>query len=105
MNMTEIFKPNGDGYDIAPAGVLLIIAGELYGEDELSKSGRTKCKLILDSFINAAIKGGYKQSDILLTLLSRNDKSRRVVQMALDACNAAGNNALNEIIDKLQNRH
>jgi hypothetical protein len=105
MTANEIFTPNGDGYDIAPAGVLLLIAGELYGEPESqSPKGKVKLKLIVDDFIQAAIAGGYKQSDILLTLLARNEKSQRVTQMALEACSAAGDEVLMQVMDKMRKR-
>jgi hypothetical protein len=105
MKTNEIFTPNGDGYDIAPAGVLLLLAGELYGgTGSQSAKGKNKLQLIVNDFIKAATDGGYRQTDILLTLLVRNEQSQRVTQMALDACSAAGDEALAEIIDKLRQR-
>jgi hypothetical protein len=105
MKASEIFTPNGDGYDVAPAGVLLLIACELYGEPESqAQEGKVKLKLIVDDFIQAAIAGGYKQADILLTLLARNEQSQRVAQMAIDACSAAGDESLMKVMDKMRQR-
>lgn len=32
MNSQPMFKPNGDGYDISSAGVLMLAAGTVYGD-------------------------------------------------------------------------
>jgi hypothetical protein len=85
--------------------VLLFLADELYGgTGSQSAKGKNKLQLIVNDFIKAATDGGYRQADILLTLLARNEQSQRVTQMALDACSAAGDEALVEIIDKLRQR-
>ena len=97
----SLFTPNGDGYDIQPAGVLLILADEVYGKNP-SKSPRLKS--ILEMFLSAARQGGFTQGDILATLLARGEVSHRVKDMAVAACNAAGPDAIDKIFASMRSK-
>lgn len=90
-----LFTPNGDGYDIQPAGVLMLLAGEVYGSEPSKQS--PKLKSIIGMFLSAARTGGFQQVDILETLLARGEVSHRVKDMAVAACNAAGPDAIDKI--------
>lgn len=106
-NMTTkpLFTPTADSvaYDIQPAGVLLLLADTLYGNPgESSPAGRTRAKVVMDAMLTAARAGGFAQSDILETLLARGEVSHRVKALAVQACSAAGNEALGRIFESMR---
>lgn len=47
---------------------------------------------------------GFTQCDILATLLSKNEVSHRVKAMAVQACEAAGNEAIGRIFDAMRGK-
>lgn len=97
---------NGTGYDIQPAGVLILLASYVYDpESDLSDDGKAGLKRHIDSMLKAARAGGFSQCDILATLLSRNEVSHRVKAMAVQACAAAGNEAIGRIFDAMRKPH
>ena len=105
MTTKPLFTPTADGtaYDIQPAGVLLLLADTLYGNPgESSPAGRTRAKAMMDAMLTAARTGGFTQSDILATLLARNEVSHRVMAMAVEACAAAGNDAISAIFSAMR---
>ena len=105
MTAKPLFTPTADGtaYDIQPAGVLLILAGTVYGDpSETTPAGRIRGKALMDAMLTAARAGGFTQSDILATLLSKNEVSHRVKAMAVQACAAAGNEALAKLFDAMR---
>lgn len=102
MSAQPMFKDNGNGYDMSPAGVVLVVAGIVYGDDtETTAEGMRKSTALLDAVLTAAHAAGYMQCDILRTLLARNQPDRRVMAMVQAACDAAGAAAVIEIIDGL----
>ena len=105
MTIKPLFTPTADGaaYDIQPAGVLLILAGTVYCDaSESSPAGRTRGKALMDAMLTAARVGGFTQSDILATLRARGEVSHRVKAMAVQACAAAGSEALGRIFDSMR---
>jgi hypothetical protein len=101
MSGQAIFKPNGKGFDIAPAGVLLLAAEAVYGgPSESTLEGQHRAQGLLDEMMAAARAGGYAQCDILLTLLASHKLSRRVMVMAQEACAAAGPAAMRDAFAK-----
>ena len=97
MTTNSLFTPitDGSGYNIRPAGVLLLSADTVYGDPtESTPEGRARAQALIDARLTA---GGYAQCDILHTLLARNKLSARVQKMAVKACNAAGDLALGKI--------
>jgi hypothetical protein len=103
MTNTPLFKPTPDGYDIQPAGVLIMLASHIYDpESDLSPDGKDRLKGHIDAVMAAARAGGFTQCDILATLLSRNEVSHRVKAMAVQACEAAGNEAIGRIFDAMR---
>jgi hypothetical protein len=102
---TPLFTPTADGtaYDIQPAGVLIMLASYVYdAESDLSDDGKAKLKRHIDAMLTAARAGGFTQGDILATLLSRNEVSHRVKAMAVQACAAAGNEAIGQIFNAMR---
>ena len=96
---TPLFTPNGDGYDIQPAGIIMILADTVYGDgrNDSTPIGRARAMEMLAAIFKAARAGGFTQGDVLMTLLSRNEVSHRVKTMAVQACAAAGNDRLGVI--------
>lgn len=103
---TPLFAPNGDGYDIQPAGVLLILADQRYGPDRvhLSEAGRKRISDTIAALLTAASAGGFTQSDILATMLCNGENSKRVQYMARAACAAAGNKAIAQFFAALRKK-
>jgi len=100
MSIQGIFKPkaNGNGFDITPAGVLLVVAECAYSAPgKTAPKDMRDARTLVDGVLAAASAGGFAEHDILATLLSRNERSARVAEMAVAACNAAGESALLEI--------
>jgi hypothetical protein len=105
MTTQPLFKPTPDGYDIQPAGVLILLASHIYDpESDLSPDGKDKLKGHIDALMTAARAGGFTQCDILATLLSRNEVSHRVKAMAVQACEAAGHEAIGRIFAAMRNK-
>ena len=96
----EIFRPNGNGYDVTPPGVLLIVAGLFYGHAESTPLGRRKAGELMEGILSAALAGGFCQGDILHTLLARNQATPQLGAMVQAACDAAGPAPLREIFKK-----
>lgn len=85
-------RPNGNGYDLSPAAVLLMAADALYGDpSETTPEGRKNAQAVVEGLIAAAIAGGYKQADILQTKLSQRNAGKDVIVMAMNAMRTAGN--------------
>jgi len=100
---TPLFTPNDDGYDIQPAGVLLILARMVYGpQDDPAWMSGSKTESMIQTMLAAARTGGYTQTDILHTLLVRGERSKRVMGMARAACAAAGNDRMGVIFDDMR---
>jgi hypothetical protein len=94
-----LFVPNGDGYDIAPAGVLMLMSDTVCNNHhETSAKGRERATQLVKDILQAAHAGGYKQADILETLLLENgEQSKRIRDMCVKACEAAGSEAIGKI--------
>ena len=101
----SLFTPNGDGYDIQPAGVLLILADTIHNNpQDSSPTGWARAKTMMDAILTAARAGGFKQGDILATLLARGEVTHRLRDMAVTACNAAGPEAIGRIFASMRDK-
>ncbi len=103
----SLFAPTagGQAYDIQPAGVLLLLANIVYGDPiETPPAGRARAKTFVDAMLAAAHFGGYKQCDILHTLLARNESSARIQLMAREACSAAGDAAIGKLFGEMRTK-
>jgi hypothetical protein len=87
--LREMFTPNSDGYDVTMPGLILLCADAIYGDDT-PPSGQANAQAMMDAILGAAFAGGFKQGDILRTLLARNKPDRRTKLLAQAACDAAG---------------
>ena len=91
-----MFTDNGNGYDMTPAGVLLLLGDMFYGNDpELAGAARTRTGVFMADMLKAAAVGGFKQTDIFITMLTRKQRSPRLREMAQAASDAAGTEAHN----------
>lgn len=88
------------GYDIQPAGVLLLLAREISTTPPTAL--RSKLEGHVRAFLKAARAGGFKQTDVLETLLARGDTSTRVLTMCHEACDAAGNHRIKVVMDSMK---
>ena len=92
---TPMFSPRQDGaYDITAPGVIILLGSYAYEPD----SPNTVLVDILRRILSAAVAGGFKNADLLETLLSRGEVSQRVKQLATEAANAAGHERVLEIL-------
>lgn len=107
MQNTPLFKPTKDGqaYDIAPAGVLLVLADTVYGDGRQGSTpaGIARADRMINAMLSAARAGGFTQCDILHTLIVRGERSERVEDMARAACTAAGNDRIGAIFAAIRN--
>lgn len=106
---TTLFTPNGDGYDITAPGVLLLLAdtARSTGPDEATKEGRIRAYDGIQEMLTAARVGGYAQAEVLETLLlipPNGTPSVRVRDMAIEACAAAGDEAIARIFAAMRSK-
>lgn len=91
--MKPLHKKTACGTDLlSAAGVLLLAAGAAFDKNHPSE-GRQRATAVMTNLLNAAHTGGFKQRDILHTLLQRGERSDRVRKMAQQACAAIPNAA------------
>lgn len=91
------------GYEMTPAGLLLILGDTAYGKTtDAPPWGRAKAQRLLEDMLSAAYAGGFFLGDVLHTLLARGEISQRVQAMAVAACEAAGEQALEEVLGRLE---
>ena len=82
-----MFSPRQDGaYDITAPGVIIVLGSYAYEPD----SPNPALVATLRRILSASVSGGFKNADLLETLLSRGEVSQRVKQLATEAANAAG---------------
>lgn len=67
----------------------------------LTPQARQIAAHLVDGVLSAATAGGYRQADILGTLLARCTMSRRITRMCREACSAAGTEALQVVFGRL----
>lgn len=102
MTTQPMFRENGDGYDLSPAGTFVLSAGVAYGDPaEASPEGIRLAHSFVESVLSAARAGGFTQCDILHTLLARSETGCRMLTMAQAACDAAGVAAMTALIQRL----
>ena len=100
MTYDQAFIPRPDGgYDIRPEGVLLLLGREI--STTPPSALRAKLEGHVRAFLQAAQAGGYKQTDVLETLLARGDTSKRVLRMCHEACRSAGNHRIKLVMDSM----
>ena len=92
---TPMFSPRQDGaFDISAPGVIILLGSYAYDEASPNPGLVDTLRRIL----SAAVAGGFKNADLLETLLSRGEVSQRVKQLATEAANAAGHERVLEIL-------
>ena len=92
---TPLFSPRQDGaYDISAPGVIILLGSYAYEPDSPNPALVDTLRRIL----SASVSGGFKNADLLETLLSRGEVSQRVKQLATEAANAAGHANVLDIV-------
>ena len=100
MTYAQAFIPSADGScDIQPAGVLLVLGREISTTPPTAL--RAKLEGHVQAFLQAARAGGFKQTDVLETLLAIGDTSKRVLRMCHEACDAAGFDRIKEVMEAM----
>ncbi|MFM9437409.1 phosphoribosylformylglycinamidine (FGAM) synthase-like amidotransferase family enzyme [Janthinobacterium sp. CG_23.3] len=97
----RLFTPEGEGYRCSASGTILLCAHAAYSDDDVTLTGRANAQALIDSVLSAAFAGGFKQGDIVRTMLAdprRHDS--RLADMLEAACAAAGDAAIGAIFDK-----
>jgi hypothetical protein len=85
-----------------PEGLLLAAAEGLYGApDELAPEARHIAHALIAGVLSAASAGGFKQADIVATMLANCEISHRTRSMARQACAAAGTAALRQLLERI----
>ena len=92
---TPLFSPRQDGaYDITAAGAVILLGSYAYEPDSPNPGLVDTLRRIL----SAAVAGGFKNADLLETLLSRGEVSVRVKRLATEAADAAGHERVLAIV-------
>lgn len=104
MKPTATLTPDGQAYDLNPTAVLLILADTAYGEGrhDTPPTGQARAAKTVADMLAAATAGGYRQADILETLLTMGEVSKRVTSMCADAMDAAGNERIRAIFEAMR---
>lgn len=98
-----MFRPNGNGYDISATGVLLFCADVVYGDpDETSPTGSDNAQAMIDGILNAAYRGGFRQGDILQTMMAQGRTDERTLALAQLACDMAGGRAIADLFARMK---
>ena len=82
-------------------GDILRCNGDIGGAEPVPAEGMQFARDAVAGILAAARAGGYKQCDILETLLLRGDMTPRIGAMAREACDAAGLPALRQLFDRI----
>ena len=99
---TPMFSPRQDGaYDISAPGVVILLGSYAYEPDSPNPALVDTLRRIL----SAAVAGGFKNADLLETLLSRGEVSQRVKRLATEAADAAGHERVLEILRESKGGH
>lgn len=104
MKPTATLTPDGQAYDLNPTAVLLILADTAHGEGrhDTPPAGQARAAKTVADMLAAATAGGYRQADILETLLTRGELSKRVTGMCAAAMAAAGNERIRAIFEAMR---
>ncbi len=104
MKPTANLTPDGQAYDLNPTAVLLRLADTAYGagRHDTPPTGQARAAKAVTDMLAAATAGGYRQADILETLLTMGDASKRVTAMCADAMGEAGNTRIRAIFEAMR---
>ncbi|TCG03510.1 hypothetical protein BZM27_47970 [Paraburkholderia steynii] len=80
---------DGEPY-INGAGILLLSADALHGNVPVKPDARQRAQSTIDALLAAARTGGFTQSEVLETLLSKDREAERTVDLAIIAVDCIG---------------
>lgn len=93
------------GYLLSMPGVLALVGATAYeADDAVTPQGRANAKYGLARILSAARAGGFKQGDLLDTMFSNGEVSQRLRDMVYAAVDAAGHEAMLDIVAAMQER-
>ena len=69
---------------------------------DTTPTGQARAAKTMADMLAAAAAGGYQQADILETLLTMGEVSKRVTAMCADAMDAAGNERIRAIFEAMR---
>jgi hypothetical protein len=93
------------GYLLSMSGLLALVGATAYeADDAVTPQGRANAKYALARILSAARAGGFTQGDLLDTLFSNGEVSQRLHDMVYAAVDAAGNEAMLNIVAAMQER-
>lgn len=85
--------PVGDGEYVPPATFILMCGYLLYAAKNADAGARSDARQLLDGVLAAASAGGFHRGDLLETLMSRNERTDRLRDLAHAAADAIGDTA------------
>ena len=96
--------PGSSAHAVRIPFMLVILADAVYGAGRAytTPSKQASAKATLEALLSAARAGGYQQADILQTLLAKGEVSQRVKDMAVQACAAAGSEAIGRMFNAMR---
>lgn len=99
--MKPTAKPTADGtaFDLNASTVMLVLADSAHGNGshDTPPTGQARAAKALADLLAAAHAGGYKQAEVLETLLNSGDTSKRVATMCAEAMAAAGSERIGTV--------
>lgn len=98
--MQPLHTKSADGTDLLSAAGVLFLAASAAFDKNHPADARKRATAVVENLLNAAHAAGFKQRDILQTLLQRGERSDRVRQMVQQACAVIPNADLIEIVQK-----
>lgn len=84
--MQPLHTKSADGTVLLSAAGVLLASSNAANDENHPPEGRQRAAAVVANLLNAAHKEGFKQRDILQTLLQRGERSDRVRQMAQQSC-------------------
>ena len=85
--------PVGDDEYVPPATFILMCGYLLYAAKKADAGARAYARQLLDGVLVAASAGGFHRGDLLETLMSRNERTDRLFNLAHAAAAAIGDTA------------
>ena len=89
----DVGVPVGDGEHVPPATFILMCGYLLYEAKKADADARAHARQLLDGVLTAASVAGFRRGDLLETLMSRAERTDRLMDLARAAAAAIGDTA------------
>jgi hypothetical protein len=99
MNTQPLFTPVDAGFSCSPVGTILLCAFIAHGpSDRSTPQAVANALVVIDGILSAAYRGGFRNGDIVRTMLPHPENhNERLAEMLAAACSAAGDNAIRDV--------